>query len=305
MTRIILILAFMVSMPVMAGTYRYSVRPIEIVNKVFVDTIHIKVLKDRVYIPVKVGGREYWFLFDTGSGMGIISEKSGIKPVVELGTHTSIDYNGKKNTETVVELPEIKLGSTKIRHYPVDYRKRDNGNEVRNRRKINDALGFALINKGLIIKIDVKAGILIITDKKHFFDKERGYAVNYELRQSVPHVTIEPFDGKRESALFDTGNPKFFALSYECFERLYERDESVREQVEHIGKEPLIGGVHGSGDSCMVAKLRLRQYRFGGFCFNDVEAKTKLGVSNIGCGLLQKGTVIINPFKKRIIFQPY
>ena len=282
----------------MAETYRYDVRPILIMNRDFVDTIPLVVRNNRVYVEVTVGSHRSLFLLDTGSGLGMVSAGSDLEPIRELGTlPTSIDFNGMQRSERIVELPEMQIGKVRVKHYPIVH--------SRQQAAWDNALGFALINKGLMAKIDVRNKQLILTDRKKFFDREKGFAVKYKLQQSVPYVALEPFEGVREWTLLDTGNPGLFFLSHSQLKEWFRTGKPIQEQVEWQTEGVTQRGVHGVDEAQPVAFLHLNRIRWGDYCLEDVRTLTKPGDSNVGAALLKYGALIINPFSKRVVFQPY
>jgi hypothetical protein len=51
--------------------------------------------------------------------------------------------------------------------------------------------------------------------------------------------------------------------------------------------------------------LNLERLKWGNFELRDVHCITVQGDSHIGAPLLMHGVMIINPFRKRLVFQPY
>ena len=64
-------------------------------------------------------------------------------------------------------------------------------------------------------------------------------------------------------------------------------------------------GLHGVERADTVYFLALDRLKWDDFSLRDYHTVTSEGSSTIGAELLDYGSVIINPFKKRILFQPH
>lgn len=266
----------------------------------FADTIPIEFDDHRILLPVEMAGRTYRFMFDTGATQGVVFTGHGLPYIKEVGRVISYDINDRPDTVRVVQLPPFRLGRLGIDGYlativqsgPVS-------------RGYDGIIGFDLLNKGLVCKIDVANKRMILSDRKKFFADEQGYEVKYKLRSFVPYVWISPFMRHMDCALFDTGFRHLYAMNRNSFQTHVYKSRQVAAQVEGraIGQHTI--GAHSVEAADTVYFLALDRLKWDDFAFRDYHTITQEGSSHVGAELLDYGTIIINTFRKRIIFQPY
>lgn len=267
----------------------------------FADSIAIEWDNGQVFLPVTMDGKRYRFLFDTGAAQAVIYDDMPIAGFSDAGQIRSQDATGTTDTVQMVILPPLTLGNltltgcqATIHHRPVKGR------------NIDGIIGFNLINMGMAAKIDVQNGLLILTDRKGFFDKEQGFETRYRLKFHVPYLEVCPFGKYSEWTLFDTGSRRIYAMNRGSFNLCEAKagatmDSQVegrsmgRHAISHFGVEPL----HE------VVFLNFSQLRVCGYTFSDLHTLTTQGESALGAGVLNYGAVIFNPRKKRVRFQPY
>ena len=267
----------------------------------FADSIAIEWDNGQVFLPVTMDGKRYRFLFDTGAAQAVIYDDMPIAGFSAAGQIRSQDATGTTDTVQMVILPPLTLGNltltgcqATIHHRPVKGR------------NIDGIIGFNLINMGMAAKIDVQNGLLILTDRKGFFDKEQGFETRYRLKFHVPYLEVCPFGKYSEWTLFDTGSRRIYTMNRGSFNLCEAKagatmDSQVegrsmgRHAISHFGVEPL----HE------VVFLNFSQLRVCGYTFSDLHTLTTQGESALGAGVLNYGAVIFNPRKKRVRFQPY
>lgn len=298
---VVLLLLLLWSADVSAQQYHYKLN-FSLSAEDFADTITISVDQGRVYVPVTIGGRNYHFLLDTGAGMGGIYSDTHVDGAKSVGHITSHDANGQSHMTPVVSLPAMQLGNLTVTGYRVNVVNRPPG--VKN---ADGIVGFDIFNKGLLGKIDVRQKRLILTDRKTLFRDEPGYEARYRLNFHVPQVTVSPFEGFKEAVRFDTGDRSLYTISRETFERAAKEVDQrlIDSQTEGRTFGHLRMSHYGAETTDEVAALCLWQLRWGDFSFYNVRTLTAQGRSTIGAALLSYGSVIINPHKRRLIFQPY
>ena len=132
----------------------------DVKEKNFVDTIPIVYRYGQILMPVTIEGRAYNFLLDTGAGLGLINLPTDIKFNESQKSISFSDANSQSLVRKTVTLPELKIGNLTLRNYPCVISKTPFS-------CANDGIiGFNLIRKGIIIKIDLRGGHIILTDKK-------------------------------------------------------------------------------------------------------------------------------------------
>ena len=266
----------------------------------FVDTIDIEFDKHRILLPIEIEGKKYRFLFDTGATQGVVFTNNRVPYIKEVGNVVSLDINNQTDTVRVVQLPAFRLGSLLIDGYLAIV-----GRSGAVSRGYDGIIGFDLINKGLCCKIDAENHRMILTDRKKFFAQEKGYEVKYKLSGFVPYVWVSPFMRHMDRALFDTGFSHLYTMNRESFQQHVYKSRQVAAQVEGraVGQHTI--GLHGVERADTVYFLALDRLKWDDFSLRDYHTVTSEGGSTIGAELLDYGSVIINPFKKRILFQPH
>ena len=110
----------------------------------------------------------------------------------------------------------------------------------------------------------------------------------------------------KERVLFDTGSRHLYAMKWTDFEAAEPLCRKQNpQQVEGISYGCYAIGLHGTEPFGRVAFLALDRLSFGGFGFCHVHALTTQGGAHVGAQLLRHGAVVLNPGRKRIVFQPY
>lgn len=267
----------------------------------FVDSVTIDYEHHQVFVPVTIGGRSYRFLLDTGAGQAVVYDDVPIRGCDSIGVIASRDAIGHVDTVRLLRLPPMTIGKTVLTGCRATLQHR-----AVKRPGVDGIVGFSLVNKGLLMKIDVNRHLLVLTDRKKFFDREDGFVLKYKLDYHVPYVTIEPFSGYRERVLFDTGSRKFYAMNLASFEKALPACMSQNpQQIEgrSYGRHAI--GLHGLEPFGPVAFLAIDGLRWGKFSFCDVHTTTTRGGSHLGGYLLEFGAIVFNPRRKHVMLQPY
>lgn len=268
----------------------------------FADSIDIEWTDGQVYVPVTIGDRVYRFLLDTGSGQTVVYEDSPFLSLCsEAGYMLAHDAIGMTDTVRVMTMPPMSLGSLTLTGCQATVQRR-----ALEGRKFDGIVGFDIVCRGFSMKIDVRRRLLVLTDRRDFFDGEEGFEVKYRLNFHVPYVPVTPFGKYTEEALFDTGSRQFYSINKQSFD-LGEEDQlqPLGQQVEgrRIGRHAI--GNYGAEPRGEVVFLALEQLRLGNFSFTDVHTVTTQGGSHLGAAVLEQGAVVFNPRRKRMRFEPY
>ncbi len=269
-------------------------------RKRFVMTIPIEVERNQLYLPVTIGGRQYRFKLDTGASQGVIYDDVDMPGLQELGYIKSEDATGASRQVTTVELPPMTIDSLTISHFKVQ---RMHRNMVR--QGDDGIIGFALFHYGLAARIDARAGQMILTDRKNYFKEAAGEALKYRLKWHVPYVKVSPFEGAEDEVLFDTGSPMLYAPNSERLEQMIAAVPDAEEQIEGVTYGRRVMGHFGPENVSRITLLKLERLKWGAFQFQDVRCATVQGASHVGAPVLQYGALVINPFRRLLIFQPY
>lgn len=284
--------------PLAAQPYLYDAKAIRLYERDFVDTIPLTIVEGRLYVPVRTGGEEYLFLLDTGNGLGEIHAEGHLRPQKRLGEKTFFDFNGTTQTLPVVAMPPFRLGHIEVGNFPVSLTQRPlpQGYE--------GVLGFVLFQRGVAAKIDLRRRQLILTDRKKFFRDEEGHRLKYRLYGFTPQVELSPFEGYTAEAVFDTGNPHLFLLDKRLLEE-WEDDPKVARQVTEWRQGQELRSAYSLEPHGEMADLRLDRLAWGRLHLRGAKGRTKQGMSNLGAAFLRYGSIIIDPWRKELVFQPY
>lgn len=280
-------------------TYRYNTK-FTVQASRFVETIPIEMVDHQIFVTVTIYGRPYRMLLDTGSGQGIAYTNGSLPFKRVLGKIDSYDANGKMSKTDVVEFPEFRLGNITIRGYPGSLL-----NSHVSHKDYDAVLGFDLFNKGLSAKIDVRQGVMVLTDLPKYFDQELGMPLKYRLVRWVPNVKVSPYPGCEDEARFDTGSRRLYVMAGESRRRFSNLFPDFNTQVEGVGYGNRAIGSFGVEQPDETAFLWLDALEWGGFSFLDYHTMTTQGTSRIGSEIFDYGSIIIKPKQKVLVFQPY
>ena len=181
--------------------------------------------------------------------------------------------------------------------------------------KYDAVIGFDLFNRGLCAKIDRQQSVLILSDNKKAFRNEEklGHTLRYKLKWFVPYLYVSPFVRHTDEALFDTGSTALYTMSRQSFDEHVAADlanlskqlgADIERQVEGRAEGHLSIGGFGIEEKDEVVFLHLDRLKWADFSFTDLHAITTQGASKIGSQILSYGSILINPFRKRITFLP-
>ena len=269
-------------------------------RKHFVMTVPIDVERDQIFLSVTIAGRQYRFKLDTGASQGVIYDDVDMPGLKELGHIKSEDAIGTSRQVTTVELPPMTIDSLTISHFKVQ---RMHRRVVR--RGEDGIIGFALFHYGLAARIDARAGQMTLTDRRNYYKKAEGEVLRYRLKWHVPYVQVSPFEGVDDEVLFDTGSPMLYAPNSERWAQIEATVPAVKSQTEGVTYGRRVKGHFGDEQDHQITLLRLDHLKWGTFDFQNVHCATVQGGSHVGAQLLQYGAMVINPFRRLLIFQPY
>ena len=312
---IITILLALVAMATVAQekvSWKPFLKAVEFSEKYFVDTIHVKVENGAVIVPVEIAGQERRLLFDTGAehGFWFGNQKDWMKPL-SIDSVKASDINGKKEKIAIFQIPEIKMGRLRISNYPVNVGGRL-GDYICGR--FDGLIGFDLVSKGLSIKLDTKDSLLIVTDRKGFFDEEaKGQpTVKYWLAsESYPLVNVEfPFGSANMS--FDTGAIGHgIDLSQQALTYWLKKGKKQQSAIEAVTvlKDTTFNasfGIFGfDADTLIENILHLPSVQMGSLTIKEAYVSTANKGIHIGSALLKHASLIIDGPKKRYVFLPH
>ena len=266
----------------------------------FLFAVPIEVERGQIYVTLDFNGRLCRFKLDTGASQGILYDDVMLPGVRTLGTIESEDAAGRIRQMQTVQLPSFSLGPLTISGYKVQRMRRSIV-----RRGEDGIIGFALFNKGIAARIDVRERQLTLTDRRDHYAYTPGEALKYRLRKHVPYIKISPFAGVDEEVLFDTGSPLPYAVNAKEFIRMKSQHPEIANQIKGTTYGSHAIGHFGTERSGQITLIALQRLLWGSFAFRDIHCTTVNGGSHIGAPLLDYGALVINPFRRQLVFQPY
>ena len=278
--------------------YRYRL-DFTVGSKDFADTVRIEYEQGQVYVPVMIDGQQLRFKLDTGSSQGVVYDDTPLKGLRPMGNIYSEDAVGRSRLVTMVELPPIRIGGLTLRGYKAALHKR-------HVRRIGEdgIIGFDLLRR-MAAKIDLRHHRMILTDRKKWLKDEQGIALPYKLVNHTPRIQIEPVEGEMATVVMDTGSRQLLSLNRSWTAACLAGNEDARGQVEGRCQGQMAIGNFGVESESEVFFLGLRAVRWGDLQLRDLHCITTQGNSHIGAPLLTYGTLTVNPFMRRLVFQPY
>ena len=266
----------------------------------FLFAVPLEVERGQLYVTLDFNGRLCRFKLDTGASQGILYDDVMLPGIRTLGTIESEDAAGRVRQMKTVQLPPFRLGPLTISGYKVQRMSRSIV-----RRGEDGIIGFALFNKGIAARIDVRENQLTLTDRRDHYAYTPGEPLTYHLRKHVPYIKISPFAGVEDEVLFDTGSPLPYAVNAKAFAQMKSRHPEIADQIEGTTYGSHAIGHFGTERSGQITFLALRRLLWGDFAFHEVNCTTVNGGSHIGAPLLDYGALVINPFRRQLVFQPY
>lgn len=266
----------------------------------FLISVPLDVERGQLYITLDFNGRLLRFKLDTGASQGILYDDVQLPGVRVLGNIESEDATGYRRLMQTVQLPPFRLGHLTVSGYKVQRLRRSIV-----RQGEDGIIGFALFNKGIAARIDTREQQLTLTDRRDHYAHTPGEVLKYRLQKHVPYIKISPFAKVTDEVLFDTGSRLPYAVNAQKFAEMRSRHPEVADQIEGSTYGSQAMGHFGSERSGQITLLGLQCLKWGDFAFHDIHCTTVNGGSHIGAPLLNYGAVVINPFRRQLVFQPY
>ena len=269
------------------------------------DTIPLTFEYNMPVVKALINGQERRFLLDTGSSASILMLGTGDDYVLAGDSIEMEDAHGEKQLTGYTQA-DFCLGcfERKKNFYFMPY------NEVLHG-LFDGILGMDYLEyMGVVVKIDVKRGHLIVTTDKRLFNSEKRKKTTYKRDKTdrLPKLKVKMSPGgKVKNVLFDTGFNEMLELRMEDFERLMHsrRGEDFRQQLTGTA----YGGNQGTAlqqkDSVGRINFRLKEMKALKTKMYDIDAHAEAATdSKLGAAVLNHGSVIIHARKRRIYFLP-
>ena len=274
-------------------------------SKELTDTIPLTFEYNMPVVKALINGQERRFLLDTGSSASILMLGTGDDYVLTGDSIEMEDAYGEREMTGYTQA-DFCLGcfEGEKNFYFMPY------NEVLHG-LFDGILGMDYLEyMGVVVKIDVKRGHLIVTTDKRLFNREKRKKTTYKRDKTdrLPKLKVKMSPGgKVKNVLFDTGFNEMLELRMEDFERLMHsrRGEAFRQQLTGTA----VGGNQGTAlqqrDSVGRTNFRLKEMKALKTKLYDIDAHAEVtSDSKLGAAILNHGAVIIHARKRKIYFLP-
>ena len=277
----------------------------------FVDTVKIKMWDGGVIIPVEIDGETKNLMFDTGTerGFWIGEEEEWMTPSGDsTNTH---DVHRATKRKAFMRMPPIKMGNITIENYSMIV---DSALEDYVCDKIDGALGYDLVVCGLSFKFDTKDSLMIVTDRKGFFNKEeKGQPTLKYKRYHKTHPTVwVDFPFRRIKILFDSGAiGSWIDLPENIMSRWSEEDPELGKKLDEytVQKDTTYftsAGLFGRPEEPVPYRIfHCPEVEVGGITLTDVWVPTDTRSGKIGSAVLETNSLIIDGYKRRLVLLPH
>lgn len=280
-------------------------------EKHFVDTIKIKMWKGAVIIPVEIEGEIKNMMFDTGANTGfwIGTEEAWMVPSGD--SIYTVDSQKQRQHTAIMTIPSMKMGNIIIKDYPIVV---SDGLSDFTCGIIDGAIGFDLAVKGISFKFDTHDSLMIVTDRKGFFNKEeRGHQkVKYKHYSKIdPKVWVQ-FPFIRAKMDFDSGYiGGWFCFPQKTLDIWAKNDPKIKQQLDAMTVNVdttfmTAAGLFGqSNDTIVGGEIVVPEIVLGDLLIKNVCVKTTSSRRLIGSAILEHTSLIIDAPKKKFVFLPH
>ncbi len=271
--------------------------------KDYYEEIKIEVVNNKIIVPVRIKGREFNFILDTGSSNIISTEIYNlIKPKI-LKKVSVKDASKKKETLDLVLIDEIKLGNISFKKTEAYvYNLRSSALKCFH---IDGFIGSNMFDKS-ILQIDLDKKIIRITDNKKNLNLNKKHSSKIKLigNHKRPYIWIK-LQGEnkaKEQVLFDTGMAGLYDLSLKNYE-IFKTTDIYKLFGHSKGASAL--GLFGNVPAknhyrLLLPKLSINNFEINNYITNTVNSNH----SRIGAELLKYGIVTIDFINERFYFNP-
>jgi len=260
--------------------------------------------KNLPVVDVRIAGKNYRFLFDTGAitsiGEKIINELK-LEPVDRMNV---MDAEGRSDSLYVYSLPEIFLGGVAFNDIPALQMKEG---ELNRCLAYDGVIGSNLLRNS-IVRFSYPDNTIEIADNPQSFNLKQKYAQKMMVHsfQSSPFIKTVLRDRRTANVelLFDSGMSGLFDLSLRHFYLFC--DNKVFSDIVQEGKGRLVYTFSGIASDTVLYRLRIPRLEIGKSKYENVQINTTVhDDSRIGIQWLKYGIATLDYKNEKFYFEPY
>jgi hypothetical protein len=245
--------------------------------------------RDKLIVPLKVGGAGRRFIFDTGA-ITMISQSlyQEMKyPVIGQGRFYDIHQNA--DTARVVRIPRLQLGEVIFRDVPALVY--DLNRIPWSCFQVDGIIGSNMMRHSAV-QIDLQQKRMIISDNPdHLIARGAGRARMKLDRQSSPHIRLKFANNQEGYFLFDSGSDGFVNINRAFFEKM---QDDVPLRMERKGRGSNVMGMIGAGSHDRVYRFMLDSLSVAGHSLYRPKIEVTQTRSKVGSQLFRYGKVTLD-----------
>lgn len=266
-----------------------------IVQQNYYEEIPIKLVYDKIVVPVTINGKTYQFLLDTGAPNLISKELYDELNLEKRASATLSDANNVKQLIEVIEIPSIQIGNLIFENQVATVYDLKNHNPLSCFR-IDGFIGSNLLKKS-IIKISKNDKKIILSDQiKKIKPKKKPTKIKLIGIQKAPYIQFSFLSNNKVVAidwvLIDTGMDGFYEMSNLNY-KIFEHQKSIQVIGKSTGSNGV--GLFGAGIPSEQTLLQVETASLNNTIINNLIINTTDdNNSRIGADFLNYGDLIID-----------
>ncbi len=268
-------------------------------RKVYHDTLAFDYLSDKLILPVKIQGKTYRFIYDSGA-LTVVSKalyRQMDYPVI--GTHHFYDVHRNTDTSRVVRTGQLSLGRVTFTGTPALVY--DLSKLPWSCFEVDGIIGSNMLRNSAI-QIDLQDSLFILANEVEKLDvkQKASYSMKHD-HQYTPYFAVKFGHGPSHQVMFDSGSDVFINIDRELLASLKETVKLTRTKTGY-GSHNM--GVIGSGEKNRVYRFVLDSLTLAGNPIHQPEIEVTANASRIGSNLLRYGRVTLDYPGERFYFEP-
>jgi hypothetical protein len=283
-----------------AQTFSYNQGGTQQVN--YYTQIPYENIQGKIIVTVKINGKSYRFLLDTGAP-NIISSKlfKELQPSI-LTKQLISDQSSKKDSMTIVSLDELMLGDVTFNNIPSLV----SDNIISQCFELDGWIGSNMLRNSIIQFSSIDHTIILSDYKdKLLLDDKQSSKLELSQNQSLPYFEIKLKDKKSisQKVYFDSGDDALYTLSNKIVHQLKKKNIG-KVTAEAYGNYTM--GILGNAKNSTQYRLNIPSININNALLQNVIVEsTSHPYSRIGSKLLDYGVVTLDFKNKLFYFKPY
>ncbi|WP_184549049.1 retropepsin-like aspartic protease [Mucilaginibacter sp. FT3.2] len=266
----------------------------------YYEEIPFENVNGRIFIYPEVAGKKRKFIFDTGSPTNISKALAAELAAPVINKNLMRDSNGNKDSVTVVNLNEIKLGNLVFNNIPAGTLEA----QMYKCWEIDGVIGSNMLRNS-IIQIANDRHVLIITDEpdKLALNPKHSVSLRSSGGQSDPIITVKLNNKVNLYLEFDSGDNAFLRMTEDIMNQLTKYNAY---EILSKGFGANQFGVMGLQQNAEKYLIKIPNLKIGSTRFDNTIATTnKVSNPAIGSKLFDYGTVTLDFIHGRFYVDAY